>query len=149
MLLVSFANLPASLFRVSSVLNRDSKQFGKKHLFDGHEETCWNSDQGAIQWVLLEFPQMVKISEVRLQFQGGFASTDCRLEGCGKNEDVFTTLATFYPEDKNSLQISFYFFHFPIHGDPLAHKLKIVFENSTDFFGRIIVYKLDVLGEKL
>ena len=32
-------------FRVSSVLNRDVKQFGKKYLFDGEEETCWNSDQ--------------------------------------------------------------------------------------------------------
>lgn len=31
--------------RVSSVLNRDVKQFGKKHMFDRNEETCWNSDQ--------------------------------------------------------------------------------------------------------
>ena len=32
-------------FRVSSVLNRDVKQFGKKFMFDGEEDTCWNSDQ--------------------------------------------------------------------------------------------------------
>lgn len=31
--------------RVSSVLNRDVKHFGKKHMFDASEETCWNSDQ--------------------------------------------------------------------------------------------------------
>ena len=31
--------------RVSSVLNRDIKQFGKRCMFDGLEETCWNSDQ--------------------------------------------------------------------------------------------------------
>lgn len=31
--------------RVSSVLNRNSRQFGKKYLFDEDEETCWNSDQ--------------------------------------------------------------------------------------------------------
>lgn len=37
--------LHAVCFRVSSVLNRDVKQFGKKHLFDDDEETCWNSDQ--------------------------------------------------------------------------------------------------------
>ena len=30
---------------MSSVLNRDVKQFGKKFMFDGEEETCWNSDQ--------------------------------------------------------------------------------------------------------
>lgn len=31
--------------RVSSVLNRDNKQFGKKFMFDDQDETCWNSDQ--------------------------------------------------------------------------------------------------------
>ena len=33
------------VYRVSSVLNRDVKQFGKKYMFDGDLETCWNSDQ--------------------------------------------------------------------------------------------------------
>ncbi len=27
------------------MLNRDVRQFGKKFMFDGDEETCWNSDQ--------------------------------------------------------------------------------------------------------
>ena len=39
--------------RVSSTLNRDTKQFGKKHLFDDREETCWNSDQVSQNDVLL------------------------------------------------------------------------------------------------
>ncbi|XP_041086902.1 nuclear receptor 2C2-associated protein [Polyodon spathula] len=128
--------------RVSSVLNRDVKQFGKKHMFDSNEETCWNSDQGATQWVLLEFPQAVRVSELRVQFQGGFTGSTCRIEGCQKDE-AFTKLADFYPEDKNSLQ------SFPIHGDALVRRVKIVFENSTDFFGRVIVYTLDVLGDKV
>uniref|UniRef100_A0AAV2KS20 Nuclear receptor 2C2-associated protein n=1 Tax=Knipowitschia caucasica TaxID=637954 RepID=A0AAV2KS20_KNICA len=68
--------------RVSSVLNRDVKQYGKKYMFDNSEETCWNSDQGEYQWVSLEFPQSVKPSEIKLQFQGGFAAKSCRLEGC-------------------------------------------------------------------
>jgi len=33
------------IFSVSSVLNRDTKQFGKKYLLDGEDDTCWNSDQ--------------------------------------------------------------------------------------------------------
>jgi len=33
------------VYRVSSVLNRDNKQFGKKFMFDDQDETCWNSDQ--------------------------------------------------------------------------------------------------------
>lgn len=40
-------------FRVSSVLNRDVKQYGKKYLFDCNEETCWNSDQ--VKQLLVSF----------------------------------------------------------------------------------------------
>jgi len=36
------------MFRVSSVLNRDKKQFGKSHMLDGKEDTCWNSDEVCI-----------------------------------------------------------------------------------------------------
>ncbi|TWW57721.1 Nuclear receptor 2C2-associated protein TR4 orphan receptor-associated 16 kDa protein -like protein [Takifugu flavidus] len=93
-------------FRVSSVLNRDVKQYGKKYLFDCNEETCWNSDQGERQWVILEFPQSVKVSELRIQFQGGFSAGTCRLEGCQKEGD-FNAMGQFYPEDNNCLQISF------------------------------------------
>lgn len=31
----------------------------------------------------------------------------------------------------------------------MLDKLKITFEKSTDFFGRIVVYHLGVLGERL
>ncbi|XP_034438957.1 nuclear receptor 2C2-associated protein [Hippoglossus hippoglossus] len=127
--------------RVSTVLNRDVKQFGKKFLFDSNEETCWNSDQGECQWVSLEFPQSVRVSELKVQFQGGFTAKTCRLEGCPKDGDI-TVIGQFYPEDNNSLQ------SFPIQEAPAVAKVKIIFENSADFFGRIIVYSLDILGEK-
>ncbi|XP_008305505.1 nuclear receptor 2C2-associated protein [Cynoglossus semilaevis] len=126
--------------RVSSVLNRDVKQFGKKFMFDNDEETCWNSDQGECQWVSLEFPKTVKVSELKVQFQGGFSAKTCRLEGCQREKD-FTAIGHFYPEDNNSLQ------SFPIQEAPPVDKVKIIFENSADFFGRIIVYSLDILGE--
>uniref|UniRef100_A0A3B4GUK9 Nuclear receptor 2C2 associated protein n=1 Tax=Pundamilia nyererei TaxID=303518 RepID=A0A3B4GUK9_9CICH len=113
--------------RVSSVLNRDVKQYGKKYMFDCNEETCWNSDQGECQWVSLEFPNSVRVSELKVQFQGGFSAKTCRLEGCLKDKD-FTV--------------------FPIQEASVVDKVKIMFENSADFFGRIIVYSLDVLGEK-
>uniref|UniRef100_A0A3B4TG19 Nuclear receptor 2C2-associated protein n=1 Tax=Seriola dumerili TaxID=41447 RepID=A0A3B4TG19_SERDU len=123
--------------RVSSVLNRDVKQYGKKYMFDCNEETCWNSDQGECQWVSLEFPQSVTLSELKVQFQGGFSAKTCKLEGCLKDGD-FTVISHIYPEDNNS---------FPIQEAPAVDKVKIIFENSADFFGRIIVYSLDILGE--
>nr|XP_033812793.1 nuclear receptor 2C2-associated protein [Geotrypetes seraphini] len=126
--------------RVSSVLNKDVKQFGKKYLFDGNEDTCWNSDQGTPQWILLEFPESVEVSQLHIQFQGGFTSRTCRLEGCTKNE-ALEKITDFYPEDNSALQ------RFSIPAKPLE-KLRVIFKDSTDFFGRIIIYHLDVLGKK-
>ncbi|KAF7237068.1 Nuclear receptor 2C2-associated protein [Varanus komodoensis] len=172
--------------RVSSVLNREVKQFGKKYMFDGNEETSWNSDQGATQWLVLEFPRTVQASLIQIQFQGGFASQKCTVQGSRKGEEL-SQVAEFYPEDTNALQISFLqpsrqeelcpamgcmrasqrspgkmdalpvslrrrpvpsLVHFPLEGAPAADKLKISFCNSTDFFGRIIVYRLEVLGKR-
>ena len=38
--------------RVSSVLNKDVKNFGPAFLNDGLSETCWNSEQGNITFLL-------------------------------------------------------------------------------------------------
>lgn len=49
--------------RVSSTLNRDARQWGKKHLIDGSDETCWNSDQGKqdpSRWQFTAAPPFVK-----------------------------------------------------------------------------------------
>ncbi|NXK14032.1 NR2CA protein, partial [Herpetotheres cachinnans] len=132
--------------RVSSVLNRDVKQFGKKHMFDTSEETCWNSDQGTCQWVTLDFPRTVKVSQLHIQFQGGFSSRLCTLEGCRAGGEL-VKISHLYPEDINAMQISFAT-AFQVE-ETVLDKLKITFENSTDFFGRIVVYHLGVLGEKL
>uniref|UniRef100_A0A2R8MTJ1 Nuclear receptor 2C2 associated protein n=1 Tax=Callithrix jacchus TaxID=9483 RepID=A0A2R8MTJ1_CALJA len=91
--------------RVSSVLNRNTRQFGKKHLFDQNEETCWNSDQGPSQWVTLEFPQLVRVSQLQIQFQGGFSSHRGCLEG-SQGSQALHKIVDFFPEDNNSLQIS-------------------------------------------
>ncbi|XP_054756688.2 nuclear receptor 2C2-associated protein-like [Lytechinus pictus] len=125
--------------RVSSVLNRDVKQFGKKFLFDNNEETCWNSDQGTPQWVSLELHAPHQCTELHLQFQGGFASKTCTVEGSLPGEQL-KKLMDIYPQDDNTLQI----FKFPAGCS--ASSLKIIFAESTDFFGRITLYKLDILG---
>ncbi|XP_051025729.1 nuclear receptor 2C2-associated protein [Acomys russatus] len=131
---------PETVSRVSSVLNRNSRQFGKKHLFDQNEETCWNSDQGSSQWVSLEFPQRVHIAQLQVQFQGGFSSRHSRLEG-SQGEEALRKIADFYPDDTNALQT---FSIPPVKVD----RLKLTFEDTTDFFGRVVIYHLRVLGEK-
>lgn len=131
---------PETVSRVSSVLNRNSRQFGKKHLFDQDEETCWNSDQGPAQWVSLEFPQCVQITQLQVQFQGGFSSRHSRLEG-SRGGEALSKIADLYPEDTNALQT----FSIPTTE---VDRLKLTFEDTTDFFGRVVIYHLRVLGEK-
>nr|CAD7448538.1 unnamed protein product [Timema bartmani] len=125
--------------RVSSVLNKDVKQFGKKHLFDNQEETCWNSDQGSPQWIELELSSSVLVDSFTMQFQGGFTGKDCEVvlktqtDPLGKSEP-------FYPEDVNSVQ------SFNLKEPVLTNNVRLVFNSSTDFFGRIVIYKLELLN---
>nr|CAD7415547.1 unnamed protein product [Timema poppensis] len=126
--------------RVSSVLNKDVKHFGKKHLFDNQEETCWNSDQGSPQWIELDLPSSVLVDSFTMQFQGGFTGKDCEVvlktqtDPLGKSEP-------FYPEDVNSVQ------SFNLKEPVLTNNVCFVFNSSTDFFGRIVIYKLELLNQ--
>lgn len=116
--------------KVSSVLNKNVREFGKKHLFDQCEDTCWNSDQGSPQYIALTFVEPLKISQVQLQFQGGFVGTHCHF--VVDDDDK----VEFFPEDSNKIQ------NFSLDQDKCTSSLKIVFGGSTDFFGRITIYHL-------
>eukprot|EP01132_Coremiostelium_polycephalum_P003867 gene3867-4819_t len=112
-------------------------------MFDGSEETCWNSHQGTPQFIMIQFPQAngVDLKELQIMFQGGFVGKECEISVCKINANTFTNNSNFYPKDVNTLQ------SFPIEGGLTNVKeLKILFPESTDFFGRITIYKLDVLG---
>jgi len=119
--------------RVSSTLNRDTKQFGKKFLFDNRDETCWNSDQGSPQWISLEFQEPTSVAGFCLQFQGGFAGKECYVE-----TDGTLKILDFYPEDSNKIQ------YFYLKERVNLKKIRIAFNSSTDFYGRITIYKLDL-----
>ena len=92
--------------------------------------------QGSPQWVSLEFEQPVVVSAIGLQFQGGFAGKECEIEVEGN-----TKILDFYPEDTNKFQ-TFYL------KEQLSNvkKLRIAFNPSTDFYGRITLYRLDVFS---
>ncbi|KAJ6637451.1 Nuclear receptor 2C2-associated protein [Pseudolycoriella hygida] len=123
---------------VSSVLNRDNKQHGKSFLFDGCEDTAWSSDQGASQWIVVAFEEDVKISSFAFQFQGGFAGKNCSLALEDKDGKLLHE-QNFYPDDINAKQT------FNISSVlENVREVKFSFDGSTDFFGRIIVYNLEL-----
>lgn len=123
--------------KVSSVLNKNVKEFGKKFLFDGREDTCWNSDQGTPQFISISFAQPQKLSSLQIQFQGGFVGKSCQVLAPGTQPEK---LIDIYPEDSNKLQTFALDFETPIDN------IKIVFSESTDFFGRITIYQLKLFS---
>ncbi|KAJ8331755.1 hypothetical protein BDV3_000816 [Batrachochytrium dendrobatidis] len=141
--------ITASQLRVSSVLNRDATNYGKKHLVDNNLETCWNSDQGSPQWIQVDSTsdqEPIQPTSIRLMFQGGFAGKECELLGqpltpADATSTEWHRIMKFYPEDINTLQ------EFPIaqptHG---YKKIKVVFMNSTDFYGRVTVYQFNIIS---
>ncbi|XP_071654117.1 nuclear receptor 2C2-associated protein isoform X2 [Temnothorax longispinosus] len=66
--------------RVSSVLNKNVQSYGKTYMFDNCSETCWNSDAGSPQWVLISFEDECGLSSFEVEFQGGFAGKNCHIE---------------------------------------------------------------------
>ncbi|PIA17402.1 hypothetical protein COEREDRAFT_26154, partial [Coemansia reversa NRRL 1564] len=128
-----------SNWRVSSVLNRDTTLFGKQYLLDGSHETCWNSEQGVPQHILVEFKVPVMLDMISIQFQGGFAGKTTKLIDLERKTDI----CPLYPKDNNKLQE----FVLPKHEQTVSRRrIKIQFMSSTDFYGRIIVYTLDFHG---
>ncbi|KAJ2231469.1 Nuclear receptor 2C2-associated protein [Coemansia sp. RSA 485] len=125
--------------KVSSVLNKDTTSYGRKHLFDGSAETCWNSEQGLPQSVMVEFTPAVKLSKIHIQFQGGFAGKDTRLVDMVRGVEI----CPLHPNDNNQIQV----FDVPeSEQDVERSRIKIQFLSSTDFYGRIVIYALDFIG---
>ncbi|EZA62557.1 hypothetical protein DMN91_005648 [Ooceraea biroi] len=123
--------------RVSSVLNKNIRSYGKNHMFDDSAETCWNSDAGTPQWIVINFEEECTVSSFEIEFQGGFVGKDCHIEA-GNDEKNTTIVEAFNPEDRNNLQ------KFKLKDQIKAKSFKFVFNQSTDFFGRIIIYNLSL-----
>ncbi len=80
----------------------------------------------------------------RLFVQGGFVGQSCSVytqtASAGAADGWVDTGAVVCPDDTNALQ------QFPVRATACA--LRILFAASTDTFGRVTVYKLDVIGQE-
>jgi hypothetical protein len=86
----------------------------------------------------LLFDKKVTPTRLLLTFQGGFVGTRCSIEVFDSSR--WRQLSFIYPEDVNRKQ------SFDLAGASDVEGLKIVFEESSDFFGRITVYDLQLDG---
>lgn len=86
----------------------------------------------------VELSETQTISGFTIQFQGGFVGQDCSVQLSNPGSiDIMTE--PFYPEDVNTPQI------FKLSNPSSAKHLKFIFGKSTDFFGRIVIYSMDIL----
>ena len=86
---------------------------------------------------------------IALTFQGGFVGTRCSVDVRVTSQSMeWRTMTHIYPEDINRRQ------SFELKGEEEVQNLvesgveslKLVFEQSSDFFGRITIYDLKVEG---
>ena len=128
------------LFSVSSVLNKDTKQFGKKFLTDGNEETCWNSDSAdQFQWILCQFKQPIQLSSISIQFQGGFSSRKIIVHYLDDTRSEVKS-ETIYPIDNNLNQ------SFELKETGKFSFVRFGLYDCSDMFCRVIVYDFKLFG---
>ena len=105
--------------------------------------------QGLPQYIQLSFADPVIPKRISFTFQGGFVGTHCVVyadfDATGKKD--WQVLKSIYPEDVNRKQS---FDLYPSEHDGMIKgvvSLKLVFEQSSDFFGRITLYDLKLEGD--
>lgn len=85
---------------------------------------------------------------VELTFQGGFVGTRCSVEVLlvGAEKGQWRNWTRVFPEDVNRKQTFELAPSEPDLADRSVESVKLVFEESSDFFGRVTVYDLQVWG---
>uniref|UniRef100_A0A7S2SH16 SUN domain-containing protein n=1 Tax=Eucampia antarctica TaxID=49252 RepID=A0A7S2SH16_9STRA len=156
----------------SSVLNRNSKLYGPMNALDLKSgiSNCWNSDavvapnggsknnnsvdgndEGTSIDFIIDFHRTVCVEEIRIQFQGGFVGKDCILYVPNNNNDekeekwLELEEAIVEPEDTTEVQC------FDLTEESETNRrhcptLKLKFDDSSDFYGRVTIYKIEVWG---
>lgn len=84
---------------------------------------------------------------VSITFQGGFVGTRCSIQIPSPASGEWEVITKIFPEDNNRPQD---FTLAPDSPNTLGggvEKLKLMFEESSDFFGRITIYDLRLEGE--
>lgn len=89
---------------------------------------------------------------ISITFQGGFVGKRCSIlvdlpfsdedSKPPESSTSLTHLCSVYPEDVNRKQM----FELARSSSPIT-QLRVVFEESSDFFGRITIYDLQVEGQ--
>jgi hypothetical protein len=112
--------------------------------------TSWNCEGSSSgkheSFFIVDFGRVVTPMELRLQFQAGFAAEEVAAHVQNTETGAWETMIDLEMEDAHGVQ----------NFDLLEGKqrvqtkaLKFIFDECTDFFGRIIIYQLQIWGEEV
>jgi len=129
-----------TIAKASSVLQKNIKLYGPMNALDIENGTsCWNSDHGKSQSFIVDFSRLIRVHELKIQFQAGFVAETCRIEA--KVNERWEVVDEVEPEDVLALQ------SFPLSMPPCCI-LKLCFNDFTDFYGRVTIYQIEVWGSE-
>jgi hypothetical protein len=134
-------------------LQKNGKLYGPAHALDTDTpSSCWNSEgnQGDTHWLSIDFGRTVCIQQVKVMFQAGFAAESCLLQvpptdgGSGVKWETAQELEF---EDTYELQTESI-----TETDANGYTtkaIKLVFQDFTDFYGRVTIYRLEIWGNEV
>ena len=143
--------------RASSILQRNAKMYGPSHALDSRSSACWNSEgltsssaTTPHHWFRLDFGRVVHLHAVAVQFQAGFVAQTGRIEALMKDGseesspwEILEDAAEW--KDVHELQR----LDLPATAVDLGVvALRLVLEDCTDFYGRVILYQVQVWGQE-
>ena len=154
------------------MLQKNGKLYGPKNALQlDNESSCWNSDAGETQWYTVEFHRPVTMTEIRLQFQAGFSAEtghvdvqynvadnndnnneeeeaykqSVRAGSSVGNKEEWKRLDNEELELEDALGVQTFRLEQPVED---CCKVRIVFEECTDFYGRVTLYQVQVWGHE-
>lgn len=132
--------------RASSVLQGNKKEYGPMNVLKMEDSSsCWYSDgkEGSTQALSIHFGRPVRPTELKIQFQAGFVAESCQVQVQNSNSSGgWDTVEEIEPSDCHEVQ------SFPVECKEATDSIKIIFDEFTDFYGRVMVYQLGVWGKE-
>jgi hypothetical protein len=135
------------------VLQRNVKLYGPMNALDtANGSTCWYSEGTAesdsasttsSSWFLIDFKRPVRPTELRIQFQAGFCAESCSVYTKRASSEWELVDDTLEWEDVHEIQ------SYKLSDiSTTTTALKLVFDDLTDFYDRLLVYRLEVWGQE-
>jgi hypothetical protein len=132
-------------------LQKNAKVYGPAHALDtDNVSSCWNSEgnQGDTHWLSIDFGRTVRVQQIKVQFQAGFAAESGLMQvlptdGSGKWE----TAQELEFEDTYEMQTEATT-ETNVDGHTTT-AVRFVFQDFTDFYGRVTIYRLEIWGKEV